>query len=136
VPASPTTTVAATAANATDTIARQWLTALQAKDLGAMTALFAPDGVWEDVATGETFRGGPQAETSGWGPVLGMVVSVKDAKVLALGDGLAVVAYTLYGPTPAHTTAIDVPFLGVLYVKDARITREAIYYSSMLAYGS
>ena len=136
VPASPTTTVAATPANAADTIARRWLTALQAKDLTAMTALFAPDGAWEDVATGETFSGGPQAEASGWGAVLGMVISVKDAKVLALGDGVAVVAYTLFGPTPAHTTAIDVPIIGVLYVKDTRITRETIYYNPKLAYGS
>jgi len=49
---------------------------------------------------------------------------------------VAVVAYTLFGPTPAHTTAIDVPIIGVLYVKDTRITRETIYYNPKLAYGS
>jgi hypothetical protein len=48
----------------------------------------------------------------------------------------APVGSALYGPTPAHSTAIDVPFLGVLYVKDTRITRETIYYNSKLAYGS
>ena len=136
VPASPTTTVAATAANAADTIARQWLTALQAKDLSAMAALFAPDGVWEDGATGETFSGGPQAESSGWRAALGMAISVKDATVLALGDGVAVVAYTLHGPTPAHSSPIDVPMITVLHVNDTQITRETLYYNPKLAYGS
>jgi len=94
-----------------------------------MTALFTPDAVWEDGATGETFSGGPQAEQSGWAGVLGMVIAVKDVAVLALGDGVAVVAYTLRGPTPAHCSPIDVPFIGVLHVKDARISRETIYYN-------
>ncbi len=100
-----------------------------------MTALFTPDAVWEDGATGETFSGGPQAEQSGWAGVLGMVIAVKDVAVLALGDGVPVVAYTLRGPTPAHSSPIDVPFIGVLHVKDARITRETIYYNPKLAYG-
>jgi hypothetical protein len=100
-----------------------------------MAALFAADGVWADGATGETFSGGPQAETLGWGVALRMVISVDDAAVLALGDGVAVVAFTLHGPTPAHSTAIDVPMIAVLNVKDARITREAIYYNPKLAYG-
>jgi ketosteroid isomerase-like protein len=136
VPASPTTTVAATAANAADTIARQWLTALQAKDLDAMATLFAPDGVFEDGATGETFSGGPQAETSGWGEALGMMITAKDASVLALGDGVAVLAYTFHGATPAHSSPIDVPMITVLHVKDTRITRETLYYNPKLAYGS
>lgn len=136
VPVSPTTTVAATAANAADTIARQWLTAFQAKDLDAMAALWAPDGVWEDGATGETFTGGPQAERSGSAEALGMMIAARDASVLALGDGVAVLAYTFHGPTPAHTSPIDVPFITVLYVKDARITRETVYYNPKLAYGS
>jgi len=136
VPASPTTTVAPTAANAADTIARQWLTALQAKDLSAMTALWAPDGVWEDGATGESFTGGPQAERSGWAEALGMMIAAKDASVLALGDGVAVLAYTFHGPTPAHSSPIDVPFITVLHINDARITRETIYYNPKLALGS
>ena len=136
VPASPTTTVAATAANAADTIDRQWLTALQAKDLSAMTALWAPDGVWEDGATGESFTGGPQAERSGWAEALGMMIAAKDASVLALGDGVAVLAYTFHGPTPAHSSPIDVPFITVLHINDARITRETIYYNPKLALGS
>ena len=136
VPASPTTTVAATAANAADTIARQWLTAFQAKDLDAMAALWAPDGIWEDGATGEHFTGGPQAERSGWAGALGMMIAAKDASVLALGDGVAVLAYTFHGPTPAHSSPIDVPFITVLHVKDARITRETIYYNPKLALGS
>lgn len=136
VPASPTTTVAPTAANAADTIARQWLTALQAKDLSAMTALWAPDGVWEDGATGESFTGGPQAERSGWAEALGMMIAAKDASVLALGDGVAVLAYTFHGPTPAHSSPIDVPFITVLHFNDARITRETIYYNPKLALGS
>ncbi len=135
-PASPTTVPAASPADAADATARQWLAALQAKDLGAMAALFAPDAVWEDGATGETFLGGPQAERSGWTGALGMVISVKGATVLALGDRVAVVAYTLYGPTPAHRTALDVPIVGVLHVEDALITRETIYYNPKLAYGS
>jgi ketosteroid isomerase-like protein len=130
------TTVAATAGSTADTIARQWLTAFQAKDLDAMAALWAPDGVWEDGATGETFSGGPQAETSGWGEALGMMIAAKDASVLALGDGVAVLAYTFHGPTPAHSSPIDVTFITVLHVKDARITRETIYYNPKLAYGS
>ncbi len=134
-PASPTGMVAATPADAADATARQWLTALQAKDLDAMAALWAPDGVWEDGATGENFTGGPQAERSGWAGPLGMVIAVNDAAVLALGDGVAVVAYTLHGPTPAHTSPIDVPFITVLHVKDARIIQETIYYNPKLAYG-
>jgi len=136
VPASPTTTVAATAANAADTIARQWLTAVQAKDLDAMAALWAPDGVWEDGATGETFTGGPQAERSGSAEALGMMIAAKDASVLALGDGVAVLAYTFHGPTPARSSPIDVPMITVLRVKDARIIRETVYYNPKLAYGS
>jgi ketosteroid isomerase-like protein len=132
----PTTTVAETAANAADTIARKWLTAVQAKDLDAMAALWAPDGVWEDGATGETFTGGPQAERSGSAEALGMMIAAKDASVLALGDGVAVLAYTFHGPTPAHSSPIDVPMITVLHVKDARITRETVYYNPKLAYGS
>ena len=135
--ASPTPTVAATAAvNAADTIARQWLTAFQAKDLAAMAALWAPDGTWADGATGESFTGGPSAERSGWAQALGMMITAKDASVLALGDGVAVLAYTFHGPTPAHSSPIDVPFITVLHVKDARITQETIYYNPKLAYGS
>jgi ketosteroid isomerase-like protein len=136
VPASPTTPVAATAANAADTIARQWLTAMQAKGLDAMAALWAPDGVWEDGATGETFTGGPQAERSGSAEALGMMIAAKGASVLALGDGVAVLAYTFHGPTPAHSSPIDVPMITVLHVKDARIIRETVYYNPKLAYGS
>jgi len=134
--ASPTTTPAATPANTADTIAREWLTAVQAKDLDAMAALWAPDGVWEDGATGETFKGGPQAERSGSAQALGMLIALKDASVLALGDEVAVLAYTFYGRTPAHSSPIDVPFITVLYVKDGQITRETVYYNPRLAYGS
>ena len=42
----------------------------------------------------------------------------------------------LHGPTPAHSTAIDVPIIAVLNVKDTRITRETIYYNPKLAYES
>ena len=128
--------IASAEANTADTVARQWLTAIQAKDLDAMSALWAPDGVWEDGATGESFEGGPAAERSGSAEALGMMVSAKDAKVLALGDGVAVVSYTYFGRTPAHTTPIDVPFITVLHVKDAKIVREIVYYNPRLAYGS
>jgi ketosteroid isomerase-like protein len=134
--ATPAPTQSPTAANAAETVARQWLTAVQAKDLDAMAALWAPDGVWEDGATGEHFTGGPQAERSGSAEAMAMMIAIKDASVLALGDGVAVLAYTYYGPTPAHSSPIDVPFVTVLYVKDARITRETIYYNPRLAYGS
>jgi hypothetical protein len=100
-----------------------------------MAALFAPHGNWEDGATGETFSGGPQAETSGWADALGVVIAVKDADVLALGDSVAVVAFTLHGPTPAQSSPIDVPFIAVLHVQDARINQETIYYNPKLAYG-
>lgn len=129
-------TAAATAANTADATARQWLAALQAKDLEAMAALWAPDGVWEDGATGEHFSGGPQAERSGWAQALGMMLAANDASVLAVGDGVAVLGYTFHGPTPAHSSPIDVPFITVLHVKDARITQETIYYNPRLAYGS
>ena len=133
--ASPSAAAATTSANAAEATARQWLTALQAKDLDAMAALFAPEATWEDGATGETFTGGPQAERSGWSQALGMTIAANDAKVLALGDGVAVLAYTLHGPTPAHSSPIDVPFVAVLHIKDARITQETIYYNPKLAYG-
>lgn len=136
VPPSPTTTVAATPGNPAEGVARQWLTALQSKDLSAMAALFAPDAVFEDGATGETFGGGPQAEASGWAEALSMMIAAKDASVLALGDGVAVVAYTFHGPTPAHSEPIDVPMIAVLHVKDSRIARETLYYNPKLAYGS
>jgi hypothetical protein len=71
--------------------------------------LFAPDGVWEDGATGESPRR-------------------HRAEVLRLKG--------LHGPTPAHSTAIDVPIIAVLNVKDTRITRETIYYNPKLAYES
>lgn len=136
VPASATATVAATVANPADAIARQWLTAMQAKDLDAMAALWAPDGVWEDGATGEHFSGGPQAERAGSAQALSMMIAANDASVLALGDGVAVLAYTFHGPTPAHSSPIDVPMITVLYVQDARITKEIVYYNPRLAYGS
>jgi ketosteroid isomerase-like protein len=133
--ASPAATLGSTSANEAETTARQWLAALQAKDLDAMSALWAPDGVWEDGATGETFSGGPQAERSGWAAALGMTIAANDARVLALGDGVAVIVYTLHGPTPAHSSPIDVPFVTVLHVEDARIIKETIYYNPTLAYG-
>jgi ketosteroid isomerase-like protein len=101
-----------------------------------MAALWAPDGVWEDGATGESFTGGPQAERSGSAEALAMMIAIKDASVLALGDGVAVLAYTFYGPTPAQSSPIDLPMITVLHVKDARITRETVYYNPKLAYGS
>ena len=133
--ANPSTTAAATG-NAPEGTAEQWLAALQAKDVEGMAALFAPDGVWQDGATGEKFTGGPQAERSGWSVAMRMVVTVNDAAVLALGDGVAVVEFTLHGPTPGHTEAIDVPMIAVLQVKGARVTQETIYYNPRLAYGS
>jgi ketosteroid isomerase-like protein len=132
----PAPTSSPAAANAADTIARKWLAAVQAKDLDAMAALWAPDGVWEDGATGESFTGGPQAERSGSAEAMAMMIAIKNATVLALGDGVAVLAYTRYGTTPAHSAPIDMPFITVLYVKDAQITRETIYYNPRLAYGS
>lgn len=135
VPASPTTTVAPTAVDAADAVARQWLAAVQAKDLDAMAALWAPEGVWEDGATGESFTGGPQAERRGSAEALHMMIAAKDASVLALGDGVAVLSYIFHGPTPAHSSPIDVPMITVLHVKDARITQETVYYNPKVAYG-
>jgi hypothetical protein len=132
---SATTPVSSNAAESTDSIARQWIAALQAKDLEAMAALWAADGVWDDGATGEKFTGGPRAETWGWAQVLPTVIQVKGATVLALGDGAAVVTYTLYGPNPAHSTPIDVPLVVVLLMKDGLIAKETVYYNPKLAYG-
>ena len=134
-PASPSGSVGA-APGSEAAVAGRWMAALQAKDLPAMAALFAPDAVWEDGATGEKFGGGQQAERSGWAAALGMVISVNDATVLAVGDGVAVVAYTLHGPTPASSSPIDVPMIAVLRVKDSSVIRETIYYNPRLAYGS
>jgi ketosteroid isomerase-like protein len=117
--ASPAAAAGATPASGVDATARQWLAAFQAKDLDAMLALWAPDGVWEGGATGETFSGGPRAERSGWAEALAMMIAAKDADVVALGDGVAVVTYTFHGPTPAHSSPIDVQFLAVLHVRDA-----------------
>ena len=100
-----------------------------------MAALWAADGVWEDGATGEAFTGGPRAEKWGWTQVLPMVIEVKDASVLALGDDAAVVTYTLYGPNPGHSSPIDVPLVGVLHMKDGLILKETVYYNPKLAYG-
>jgi ketosteroid isomerase-like protein len=133
--ASPTATISAAHASEAD-VGRQWLEALQAKDVDAMAALWAPDGVWQDGATGETFSGGPQAEHAGSDVATSMMIAANDASVLALGDGVAVVAYTFHGPTPASSSPIDVPMITVLRIKDGKITGETIYYNPRLAYGS
>lgn len=124
-------------ANPAEAIARQWLAALQAKDLTAMEAPFAADATWDDGATGEHFTGGPQAESAGWGAALGTIQAVKDAHILGLGEGVAVVAYTLHTTPPSSpVTPIDIPFVSVLYVRDGHITNETIYYNPKVAYGS
>lgn len=48
---------------------------------------------------------------------------------------MAVVAFTLYGPTPASSSPIDVPMIAVLRVNDSSVTRETIYYNPKVAYG-
>jgi ketosteroid isomerase-like protein len=118
------------AANPAQATAQQWLTALTAKNLSAMKALFTSDGTVADGATGETFSGGPQAEESGWGMVLPAIQTVKDARILGLGDGVAIVAYTLHGTPPSSpNTPIDTPFVDVLHVRDGHISAETIYYN-------
>jgi ketosteroid isomerase-like protein len=130
-------TLGRTPANPAEATAGQWLAALQAKDLTAMEAPFAADATWDDGATGEHFTGGPAAESAGWGEALGTIQAVKDAHILALGEGVAVVAYTLHGTPPSSpVTPIDIPFVSVLSVRDGHITNETIYYNPKVAYGS
>ena len=118
------------AANPAQATAQQWLAALTAKNLSAMKALFTPDGTVEDGATGDKLSGGPQAEDLGWGEVLPTVQTVKDARILGLGDGVAIVAYTLYGTPPSSPSKpIDTPFVEVLRVRDGHISAETIYYN-------
>ena len=124
-------------ANPAQATAQQWLTALTAKNLSAMKALFTPDGTVEDGATGDKASGGPQAEDLGWGEVLATVQTVKDARILGLGDGVAIVAYTLHSTPPASpSTPIDVPMVGVLHVRDGHISAETIYYNPKVVFGS
>ena len=124
-------------ANPAQATAQQWLTALTAKNLSAMKALFTPDGTWLDGATGEKASGGPQAEDFGWADVFTMVQAVKDARILGLGDGVAIVGYTLHGTTPSSPNSpTDVPFVTVLHVRDGHISAEAVYYNPKVVYGS
>ena len=127
----------AVAANPAQATAQQWLAALKAQNLSAMKALFTPNGTVEDGATGDKLSGGPQAEESAWGQVLLGVLAVKDARILGLGDGAAIVAYTLHGTPPSSPgTPIDTPFVEVLRVRDGHISAETIYYNPKILNGS
>ena len=122
--------------NPAQATAQQWLAAVKVKNLSAMEALFAPDGTWEDGTTGDKSSGGPKAEEFGWADVFTTVQAVKDARILGLGDGVAIVAYTLYGYPPSATaTPIDIPFVEVLRVRDGHISAETVYYNAKLAFG-
>jgi hypothetical protein len=127
----------AAAANPAQATAQQWLAALKAHNLNAMEALFTPGGTFADGATGDKHSGGPQAEALGWGDALPTVLAVKDPRILGLGDGVAIVAYTLYAMPPASPdTPIDIPIIGVLHVQNGHISAETIYYNPKLVYGS
>jgi ketosteroid isomerase-like protein len=123
-------------ANPAQATAQQWLAALKAKNLDAMEALFAPDGTWEDGAIGDKSSGGPKAEEFGWEAVLATVQTVKDTRILGLGDGVAIVAYTLYATPPSRSTPTDIPFVTVLHVRDGHISAETIYYNTKVVFGS
>ncbi len=64
----------------------------------------------------------------------GTVQTVKDARILGLGDGVAIVGYTLYGTPPSGTRA-DIPFVAVLHVRNGHISAETVYYNARLAFG-
>ena len=115
-------------------VAEAWIKAFQAKDLNRMSALFAVNAVWEDGATGESFRDGPMAETQGWQNPLG-TMSVTQARLLGLGNKVAIVGWTMFGPTPGHPAPVNMPGISVLHVKDGRITRETVFYNTTAAYG-
>jgi len=69
--------------------------------------------------------------------VFSTVQTVKDARILGLGDGVAIVAYTLHGTPPASPrTPIDTPCVDVLHMRDGHISAETIYYNPKPVYGS
>lgn len=125
----------AVSATPVQSVAEQWIDALRAKDVRSMAALFTADATWEDGATGDSFQGAPAAVYSGWNPVLQGSSEVKEARILGMGDGVAIVAWTIYTTPPAQTSPIDLPGISVLQVKDGGIVRETIYYNTTAAYG-
>ena len=69
--------------------------------------------------------------------VLPAVQTVKEARILGLGAGVANVAYTLHGTPPSSPcTPIDTPFAEVLRVRDGHISAETIYYNPTAVNGS
>ena len=132
-----TPTQATPAANPAQATAQKWLAAFTAKNLSAMKALFAPNGTWVDGTIGDRASGGPKAEDYGWASTLPEVQAVRDARIIGLGDGVAIVAYTLHAVPPAASPPklIDMPFVAVLRVQNGHISAETIYYNARTAFG-